>query len=72
MQIFNPASTVTPGAPYAGSTPAGVPGMGPHPPPPPSVTPPPMGPPPTGMINKLCCVVVFMFAQTFSGIKSVL
>lgn len=45
VQIFNPASTVTRGAPFAGPTPTGAPGIGPHPPP--SVTPPPPGPPPT-------------------------
>lgn len=45
VQIFNPVSTMTPGAPYSGPSPTGAPGVGPHPPP--SVTPPPPGPPPT-------------------------
>ncbi|KAK2573081.1 Protein transport protein Sec31A [Acropora cervicornis] len=45
VQIFNPASTLNPGAPYSRPSPAGAPGVGPHPPP--SVTPPPPGPPPT-------------------------
>ena len=49
VQIFNPASKVTPGAPFA------------HPPP--SVTPPPPGPPPTGMIKSYCVVVFIIFLR---------
>jgi len=49
VQIFNPGSAVTPGAPYSGSSPTGAPSVGPPPPGP--VAPPPSGPPPTGMIN---------------------
>ena len=49
VQIFNPGSSVTPGAPYSGSSPTGAPSVGPPPPGP--AAPPPSGPPPTGMIN---------------------
>ncbi|XP_078359970.1 protein transport protein Sec31A-like isoform X2 [Oculina patagonica] len=50
VQIFNPGSTATPGAPYSGPSPTGAPSVGPPPPgtaaPPPTTGPPPTEPPP--------------------------
>lgn len=45
VQIFNPGSSITPGAPYSGSSPTGAPSVGPPPAGP--AAPPPSGPPPT-------------------------
>ena len=49
VQIFNPGSSATPGAPYSGPSPTGPPTVGP-PPQGLAAPPPSTGPPPTGML----------------------